>query len=204
MGLYANFPIALAPGMGLNAYFTYSVVKGHGHPLAGCPRRRLRLRRAVPHHQRDAAARWIIDSISKSQKLAISVGIGFFLAVLGLQAGGFIAGDPTTLVKLGDMKSPGVAIAAAAFVLMAALEARRIPGAILIGILFAYLAALLLGLAPVSAIASAPPSIAPVFLQLDFSALLNAAMIPGRAHVPLRGAVRQYRHPLGCRPAPPA
>ncbi len=91
---------------------------------------------------------WIIDSISKSQKLAISAGIGLFLAVIGLQGAGLIAADPVTLVKLGDLKSPAVAIAVAAFILIAALDARKMHGAILIGIFAAYVAALLLGLAP--------------------------------------------------------
>jgi len=178
MGLYANYPVALAPGMGLNAYFTYSVVKGLGIPWQAALAAVFAsgvlflLISVTPLRQ------WIIDSISKSQKLAISVGIGFFLAVIGLNSAGLIAGDPVTLVKLGDLKSPAVAIAAAAFVLMAALDARRIPGAILIGILGAYLAALLLGLAPFAGVASMPPPIAPVFLKLDFAALLDLAMLP--------------------------
>ncbi|KAB2942630.1 MAG: NCS2 family permease [Hyphomicrobium sp.] len=178
MGLYANFPVALAPGMGLNAYFTYSVVKGMGVPwetaLAAVFASGVLflIVSVTPIRQ------WIIDSISKSQKLAISVGIGFFLAVIGLQGAGLIAGDPATLVKLGDLKSPAVAIAVAAFILMAALDARRIHGAILIGILAAYAAGLVLGLATFSGVASLPPSIAPVFLKMDLGALLNVAMVP--------------------------
>lgn len=178
MGLYANYPIALAPGMGLNAYFTYSVVKGLGIPWEAALAAVFASGALFLIISITPLRRWIIDSISQSQKLAISVGIGFFLAVIGMQGAGLIAADPATMVTLGNLKSPGVAIAAAAFILMAALEARRIPGAILIGIIFAYLAALVLGLAPISAIASAPPSIAPVFLKLDFAALLNAAMLP--------------------------
>lgn len=178
MGLYANFPIALAPGMGLNAYFTYSVVKGMGIPWEAALAAVFASGALFLIISVTPLRQWIIDSISTSQKLAISVGIGFFLAVIGLQGAGLIAADPVTMVKLGDVKSWGVAIAAAAFIIMAALEARRIPGAILIGIVFAYLAALALGLAPITAIASAPPSLAPVFLQLDFGALLNVAMIP--------------------------
>ena len=104
MGLYANFPVAMAPGMGLNAYFTYSVVKG-----MGCRGRRrwaavfasgvlFLLVSVTPVRQ------WIIDSISKSLKLAISAGIGLFLAVIGLQGAGSIAADPATLVTLGDSR----------------------------------------------------------------------------------------------------
>lgn len=178
MGVYANYPIALAPGMGLNAYFTYSVVKGLGIPWEAALAAVFSSGVLFLIISVTPLRRWIIDSISSSQKLAISVGIGFFLAVIGLQGAGFIAADPATLVTLGNLKAPGPAIAATAFILMAALDARRIPGAILIGIIFAYLAALTFGLAPISAIASAPPSIAPVFLQLDFGALLDVAMLP--------------------------
>jgi AGZA family xanthine/uracil permease-like MFS transporter len=125
MGLYANYPVALAPGMGLNAYFTYSVVKGLGVPwqaalgavfVSGV----LFLLVSVT-----PVRAWIIDGISKSLKLAISVGIGFFLAIIGLQSAGLIAADPVTLVKIGDLRSPGTAIAVAAFILMAALDAAR-------------------------------------------------------------------------------
>jgi AGZA family xanthine/uracil permease-like MFS transporter len=177
MGLYANFPVALAPGMGLNAYFTYSVVKGL----------------AVPWQAALAAVfvsgilflivsitpirQWVIDSISKSMKLAISVGIGFFLVIIGLQGAGIIAANPATLVTLGNVKSAGTAIAVTAFILMAALDARNVRGAILIGILAAYGAGLVLGLAPFGGIASLPPSIAPVFLQLDFAGLLDLSML---------------------------
>lgn len=178
MGLYANYPIALAPGMGLNAYFTYSVVKGLGIPWEAALAAVFVSGALFLLISITPLRRWIIDSISKSQKMAISVGIGFFLVVIGMQGAGLIAADPATMVTLGNLKSPGVAIAAAAFILMAALEARRVPGAILIGIIFAYLAALTLGLAPITAIASAPPSIAPVFLKLDFAALLDVAMLP--------------------------
>jgi adenine/guanine/hypoxanthine permease len=87
-----------------------------------------------------------------------------------------IAADPVTLVTLGDVKTPAVAIAVAAFILMAALDARKVHGAILIGILAAYAAALVLGLATFSGIAALPPPIAPVFLKMDLSALLDVAM----------------------------
>jgi AGZA family xanthine/uracil permease-like MFS transporter len=176
MGLYANFPIALAPGMGLNAYFTYSVVKGLGVPWEAALAAVFAsgvlflLVSVTPVRQ------WIIDSISRSMKMAISVGIGLFLAVIGMKGAGLIAADPVTLVTLGDLKQPAVAIAVAAFILTAALDARRIHGAILIGIIAAYVAALLCGLAPFSGVASLPPPIAPVFLKMDISALFDIAM----------------------------
>lgn len=178
MGFYANFPVALAPGMGLNAYFTYSVVKGMGVSWEAALAAVFASGVLFLIVSVTPIRQWIIDSISKSQKLAISVGIGFFLAVIGLKGAGLIAGDPATLVRLGDVKSPAVAIAVAAFVLMAALDARRIHGAILIGILAAYAAGLVLGLATFSGVASLPPPIAPVFLRMDLGALLDVAMVP--------------------------
>ena len=176
MGFYANYPIALAPGMGLNAYFTYSVVKGLGVPwqtalgavfLSGVL---FFLVSVTPVRE------WVINSISKSLKLAISVGIGFFLAFIGLQAAGVIVDDPTTLVRLGDLRTPQVAIAVAAFILMAALEACKVRGAILIGIVAAYAASLALGLSTFAGIVSLPPPIAPVLLQMDVASAFDLGL----------------------------
>jgi AGZA family xanthine/uracil permease-like MFS transporter len=177
MGVVANYPVALAPGMGLNAYFTYSVVKGMGVPwqtalgavfLAGI----LFLVVSVT-----PLREWIINSISRSMKLAISVGIGFFLSIIGLQAAGVIAANPTTVVGIGNLKSPGVAIAAFAFVLMGALQARRVHGAILIGIGAAYLSSLALGIATFGGVAALPPSIAPVLLKMDVAGALDLGLM---------------------------
>src|SRR5690606_2993419 len=135
MGLYANYPIALAPGMGLNAYFTYGVVKGLGHSwetalgavfLSGV----LFLIVSVTR-----VREWVIDSIPVSLKLAIAAGIGMFLAIIGLKSAGIIQASPATLVTLGDLRSIPVALAVVGFLLMVALDARQIPGAIIIGIL---------------------------------------------------------------------
>ncbi len=173
MGLYANYPVALAPGMGLNAYFAYGVVQGMGVSwqvalgavfLSGI----LFLVVSVT-----PLRRWVIASIPKSLKLAIAAGIGFFLAVIGLKSAGLVAASPATLVTLGDLKHPGVAITLVAFLLMAGLDARRVPGAILIGILAAWGAGVALGLAPFQGLVSLPPSILPVFLQLDVAGALE-------------------------------
>jgi AGZA family xanthine/uracil permease-like MFS transporter len=176
MGIYANFPIALAPGMGLNAYFTYSVVKGLGVPWEAALAAVFASGILFLLVSVTPVRRWIIDSISRSMKMAISVGIGLFLAVIGMKGAGLIATDPVTLVTLGDLKQPAVAIAVAAFILTAALDARRIHGAILIGIIAAYVAAVLLGLAPFSGVASLPPPIAPVFLQMDLASIFDIGM----------------------------
>jgi AGZA family xanthine/uracil permease-like MFS transporter len=135
MGLYANYPVALAPGMGLNAYFTYGVVKGLGHSwetalgavfLSGILFLIVSL---TPIRE------WVINSIPRSLKMAIAAGIGLFLAIIGLQSAGIIKAHPATLVTLGDLKSPTVLLAALGLILMGALDTRRVPGAILIGIL---------------------------------------------------------------------
>lgn len=177
MGLYANYPVALAPGMGLNAYFTYGVVQGMGLSwqtalgavlLSGV----LFLIVSVT-----PVRAWVVDAIPKSLKIAIAGGIGFFLAVIGLEGAGIIAASPATLVTVGNLKTAGVAIAAAAFLLIGALDARRIPGAILIGILAATAAAYLLGLGTFQGVVDVPPSIAPVFLQMDLAGALDLGAV---------------------------
>ena len=138
MGLWANYPVALAPGMGINAYFAYSVVKGLACRwqialgavfLSGVL---FFLVSVTP------VRAWVINSISKSMKLAISVGHRFLPPrSSGCRAAGIVAADPDDLGELGDLKTPAVALAVAAFLLMAALEALKVRGAILIGILAA-------------------------------------------------------------------
>jgi hypothetical protein len=177
MGLYANYPVALAPGMGLNAYFTYGVVKGMGHAwetalgavfLSGILFLIVSL---TPIRE------WVINSIPKSLKLSIAAGIGLFLAIIGLQSAGIVKAHPATLVTLGDLKSPAVVLAVIGFILMAALDARRVPGAILIGILAAAIAGAFLGLTKFTGIVSLPPSIAPVFLKLDLVKALEIGLV---------------------------
>src|SRR5690606_11438836 len=114
----ANYPIALAPGMGLNAYFTYGVVLGLGYSwqtalgavfLSGILFLVVSLSRI---------REWVIDSIPLSLKLAIAAGIGMFLAIIGLKSAGIIQASPATLVTLGELKTLPVALAAAGFLLM--------------------------------------------------------------------------------------
>lgn len=177
MGLYANYPIALAPGMGLNAYFTYGVVKGLGHSwevalgavfLSGILFLLVSLTRI---------REWVIDSIPLSLKLATAAGIGMFLAIIGLKSAGIIQASPATLVTLGDLKSMPVALAVVGFLLMVALDARRVPGAIIIGILAVTAAGIGLGIGSFGGIVSLPPSIAPVFLKLDIMGALEVGLV---------------------------
>ena len=113
------------------------------------------------------ARAYLINAIPKSLKLAIAAGIGFFLALIGFENAGAVQASPVTFVEAGDFSSPRLWIAASAFVLIGALAARNIRGAVLIGILAATAAAAAMGLTMFTGIASAPPSLAPTFLQMD-------------------------------------
>ena len=177
MGLWANYPVALAPGMGLNAYFTYGVVKGMGHTwetalgavfLSGVL---FLIVSATPLRE------WVINAIPKSLKLAIAAGIGLFLAIIGLKSAGIIAAHPATLVTIGDLKAPAAALAVAGFLLMAALDARKVPGAILIAILATAAAGLAFGLTKFGGVVAMPPSVAPVFLKMDIVKALEIGLI---------------------------
>src|SRR3954454_7246059 len=176
MALYANYPIALAPGMGLNAYFTYGVVLGMGHSwqvalgavfISGVLFLVLSVTRV-----REA----IVDAIPASQKFAISAGIGLFLGIIALKNAGVVVGHKETLVTLGDLKQPAPLLAAAGLFLMVALDARRVPGAIILAILATTLAGILLGVSPAGGIVSPPLSLAPTLLQLDVAGALNLGL----------------------------
>ena len=167
MALFANYPLALAPGMGMNAYFTYTVVKGLHFSwqvalgavfISGVLFLILSLTRIRA---------WIVDAIPLSQKMAISAGIGLFLGIIALKEAGVIAASPDTLVTLGDLKSPATLLACAGFILMVALDRLAVPGAIIIAILVTALAGILLGVSPFAGVVDTPPSLAPTFLQLD-------------------------------------
>ena len=173
MGLYANYPIALAPGMGLNAYFSFGVVKGMGYSwevalgavfISGLLFLALSLFKV---------REWIVNAIPLSMKLGIAAGIGLFLAIIALKNAGIVVDHPATLVTMGNVKSLPVLLAAVGFALIAALSSRKIPGAIIISILLITAIAVALGLTEFKGIASAPPSIAPTFLAMDLKGALE-------------------------------
>ncbi|WP_419861100.1 NCS2 family permease [Candidatus Palauibacter sp.] len=177
MGLYANYPIALAPGMGLNAFFTYGVVLGMGYPwevalgavfLSGTLFVTLSV---LP------VRRWIIDAIPRGQKMAISAGIGLFLGVIALRNAGIIEGSPATLVTVGELTSAPAALALLGFCAIAALSARRIPGAAIVGMLGVTAIGLILGVSEWHGFASLPPDPTPTLLALDIGAALQLGMI---------------------------
>lgn len=177
MGLYANYPIALAPGMGLNAYFAFAVVKGMGFTwqaaLGAVFISGLLFIVVSLFKVREA----IVNAIPRSLKFAISAGIGLFLAIIGLKNAGLIVAHPSTFVTIGNLHQPGPVLAALGFLLIVALEWRKVPGAIIIGILAVTVAAIAMGLAPFGGIVAAPPSMAPTFLQMDLAGALHAGLL---------------------------
>jgi len=177
MALYANYPLALAPGMGLNAYFAYGVVKGMHYPwqvalgavfLSGVLFLVLSLSRI---------REWIADAIPRSQKMAISAGIGLFLAIIALKNAGIVVASPDTLVTLGDLKSPATVLAVAGFLVMVALDARRVPGAIIIAVLAATAIGVMAGISAFAGVFSLPPNLAPTLLKLDILGALDIGLV---------------------------
>ena len=177
MGLYARLPVAQAPGMGLNAFFTYGVVLGMGYTwqvalgavfLSGCIFVLLSLFKI---------REMIINSIPVSLKQGVVAGIGAFLAFIALQSSGVIVNHDATLVGLGDMTSFGPAMAAVGFIVILALSYKKVPGAVTIGILLVALVSLLTGNTQFTGIISAPPSIAPTLMQLDIAGAFDVSMI---------------------------
>ena len=171
MALYANYPIALAPGMGINAFFAFTVVLTYKYTwqqaLAAvfCSGVLFFLISVFRIRQ------FVIDSIPQNLKLAVSAGVGLFLGIIALEEAKVVVDHPATLVTLGDLRNPEAALMLLGFVLIAALNFRRVLGGTLIGILVATVIGLPFGLAKFTGVISMPPSIAPTLLQLDFSRL---------------------------------
>ncbi|MDG9926165.1 MULTISPECIES: NCS2 family permease [unclassified Pseudomonas] len=177
MGLIANYPIALAPGMGLNAFFTYTVVLHMGHTwqvALGAVFISATLFFLLSIFR---IREWIVNSIPLPLRSAIAAGIGLFLALIALKEAGLVVDNPATLVGLGDLHAPGPLLAILGFFLIVALEARRVTGAVMIGILVVTAIAIGLGVTPFGGIVSMPPSLAPTFLQLDIMGALDVGMI---------------------------
>lgn len=187
MGLAANYPIALAPGMGLNAYFTYAVVKGMGVPwqvaLAAVFVSGIIFLLFSFFKLREM----LVNALPMSLKMAIAAGIGLFLALIALKNAGVIVSSDATLVKMSDVyilgengvKSPNwpVLLAMLGFFLIILLDYFRVRGAIIIGILAVTLLGIGLGQAEFKGIVSAIPSIEPTLLQMDFNGLFHGSMV---------------------------
>ena len=177
MGLYANYPIALAPGMGLNAFFAYGVVLALGHRwevalgavfVSGVLFLILSL---LP------VRRWIVEAIPRGLKLAIAAGIGLFLGVIALRNAGIIQASEATLVTVGELMAPGPVLSLLGFCAIVALTARGVPGSALIGMLGVAAAGIMLGVTEWQGVASLPPDPTPTLLALDIAGALQASMV---------------------------
>lgn len=177
MGIYANYPIALAPGMGLNAFFTYGVVLGMGYSwqvalgavfLSGVIFILISIFKI---------REWIVNAIPTSLKLGIAAGIGLFLAIIALKNAGIIIAHPATLVTMGDLSTHSAIYGLLSFVIIAALSHLRVTGAVMIGILGVTALSMILGHNQFGGLISLPPSIAPTFLQIDILGALEVGMI---------------------------
>ncbi|WP_304618934.1 NCS2 family permease [Paracoccus sediminilitoris] len=173
MGLWANWPIGMAPGMGLNAFFAFTVVGVMGFSwqqalgavfISGIIFLFLSI---------TGIRSWLIAGIPASMRSAIAAGIGLFLAIIAMKSSGLIVANPATLVALGDLTATGTLLTIAGFFIIVALDALKVAGSILIGILVITVAAIALGVSQFGGVVSMPPSVAPTFLQLDVMGALT-------------------------------
>ncbi len=177
MGVLGNYPIAQAPGMGQNAFFTYAVVLGAGHSwqtalgavfISGLIFIVLSI---LPVRE------WLINAIPRNLKLGISAGVGLFIGFIALRNAGIVVDNPATFVSLGPVTEFGPAACLLGFVIITALSARKVSGAVIIGVMIATLIGWIFGGAEFKGVFSAPPSIAPVFLQLDIAGAFKLSML---------------------------
>ena len=177
MGLYANWPVGLAPGMGLNAFFTYTVVGEMGYSwevalgavfIAGIL---FFIMSITP------LRRWMLDSIQLNLRIAMGAGVGLFIGFIGLKNGGIIVANGATFLSLGDFTNPSTLLAGLSFLLISILSIRKIPGAIIIGILTVTLISIFLNLVEFEGVFALPPDVTPVFMELDIIGALDVAMI---------------------------
>lgn len=177
MGFYANWPVGLAPGMGLNAFFTYTVVGEMGYSweialgavfLAGV----LFVIMSVTRLRA-----WMLNSIPLDLRIAMGCGVGLFIGFIGLKSSGIVVSNPATILALGDLTQPEPMLAALGFILIAALSVRKVTGAIMLGVLLLTAIGLATGLVQYQGLISAPPSMAPTFMALDIAGALDVAMV---------------------------
>ncbi|MEW5806965.1 MAG: NCS2 family permease [Acidobacteriota bacterium] len=177
MGLYANYPIALAPAMGENFFYVYTVVLTMGIPwqtalgavfLSGVAFFVLTLFKI---------RELIIDAVPRSLKNAIAVGIGFFITFIGLVNAGIIEKSSGEIVRLGEIRSTPVLLSIFGILLTVILMIRKVKGAILIGIIATALVALPLGIVKYQGLVSPPPSLAPTFMQMDIMGAIRLGLV---------------------------
>ena len=178
MGVLGRYPIALAPGMGQNAFFSYVIVLGMGYPwqtalgavfISGII---FIVLSVLPIRE------WLFNAIPINIKYGISAGIGFFIGFIALKNAGIVIDNPATLVSLGPLTQIEAVLCLGGFILIAVLSTRGFVGAIIFGIGSVSILGWLLGVTEFQGLVSAPPSIAPVFMQFDLEAALTMSMVP--------------------------
>ncbi|MCJ2090765.1 NCS2 family permease [Methylobacterium sp. E-005] len=177
MGLYANYPIALAPGMGLNAYFTYVVVQGLGFSWPAALGAVFISGLCFLFVTLTGLRAVIVDGIPRTLRIAITVGIGLFLAIIALKNAGVVAASPATFVTLGDLHKPEVVLAVIGFLMVAVLSARRVRAALLFSILAVTVMSFAFAGNTFHGLVSAPPSIAPTLFALDIPGALSGGLL---------------------------
>ncbi|PLC54098.1 guanine permease [Pollutimonas nitritireducens] len=177
MAFLANWPIGMAPGMGLNAFFAFTVVGALGYSwqqalgavfLSGVIFLLLTL---------TGIRSWLVAGIPKSLRAAIAAGIGLFLAIIALSSSGIVVANPATKVDLGDLTAAPALFAILGFFVIAALDAMKVQGSILIGILAVTVLSMLTGHSEFYGVFSMPPSLAPTFMQLDIMGALHTGFV---------------------------
>lgn len=177
MGLYANWPVGLAPGMGLNAFFTFTVVIELGYSweialgavfLAGIL---FVIMSITP------LRRWMLDSIPMNLRVAMGSGVGLFVGFIGLKSGGLIVDNDANFLSLGDFSKTETLLAGLGFLFISVLAIRKVPGSIILGVIAVTVSGILLGLVQFQGFVSAPPDLAPTFLKLDILGALDVAMV---------------------------
>ena len=178
MGVLGRYPIALAPGMGQNAFFSYVIVLGMGLPWQTALGAVLVSGALFVVLSILPVREWLFNAIPMNIKYGISAGIGLFIGFIALKNAGIIVDNPATLVGLGSLTNPEAGLCLLGFVAIAVLSARGTVGAIMIGIALVSGIGWLFGVTEFKGLASAPPSIAPVFWQFDLASALTMTMVP--------------------------
>ena len=176
MGLYAKMPFALAPGMGLNAFFAYSICQIMGYSrqfaLTAVFIEGLIFILLTITNLREQIVNVIPDTLKRS----IGVGIGLYIAFIGLQNAGIIINNDSTLVSLGNLSEPSVLLSIVGIVITSVLLVRKVKGGLLIGIVITALLGIPIGVTKFDGILSTPPSIAPIFCKLEWSQIFSTEM----------------------------
>ena len=177
MGFYANWPVGLAPGMGLNAFFTYTVVGGMGYPWEIALGAVFWSGILFTIMSITPLRKWMLEGIPLNLRIAMGSGVGLFIGLIGLKSGGIITGNDATLLSLGDLSKESTLLSILGFLIIAILSMRKVSGSIIIGILTITSISIFSGLVKFKGIISLPPDPLPVFLKLDIIGAFDVAMI---------------------------